>query len=244
MLDESCAFLVLSSCLSLRDKADGQLGADNDCKDLVWMAVDGISRVFEMHVRSLFLPSFPLLASPLSSQGPTPRNDFCRIFTQEGMLEPLSAALLNTCGDDDDLAESAKGKIVQILLCFAQSDHKVKEAMAKRTTVVRASLPSLFLLFSFTRQTDLLQLDFLEKVSLKPPPFSPPTSSPSSSRLSKTSRCSLPPFRSFRMPVRSKPSSTSSDALTVERSLPCAFLPFLSPLLYTCILTDYSSHPR
>jgi hypothetical protein len=57
------------------------------------------------------------------------------------MLEPLSAALLNTCGDDDDLAESAKGKIVQILLCFAQSDHKVKEAMAKRTTVVRASLP-------------------------------------------------------------------------------------------------------
>jgi hypothetical protein len=141
MLDESCAFLVLSFCLSLRDKADGRLGADNDCKDLVWMAVDGISRVFEMHVRSLLLPSPLFSPHLLSSQGPTPRNDFCRIFTQEGMLEPLSAALLNTCGDDDDLAESAKGKIVQILLCFAQSDHKVKEAMAKRTTVVRASLP-------------------------------------------------------------------------------------------------------
>jgi hypothetical protein len=65
------------------------------------MAVDGISRVFEMHVRSLLLPSPLFSPHLLSSQGPTPRNDFCRIFTQEGMLEPLSAALLNTCGDDD-----------------------------------------------------------------------------------------------------------------------------------------------
>jgi hypothetical protein len=43
------------------------------------------------------------------------------------------------CGDSDDLAESAKAKIVHILLLFAQSDHKVKEAMAKRGVLLRKS---------------------------------------------------------------------------------------------------------
>ncbi|GAA5906712.1 hypothetical protein JCM6882_003280 [Rhodosporidiobolus microsporus] len=106
------------SCQGLRTLVEMLDESYNDGKDLVWMAVDGISRVFEMH-------------------GPTPRNDFCRILTQEGVLDPLSTALLNVCGDDDDLAESAKAKIVHILLLFAQSDHKVKEAMARRTTALR-----------------------------------------------------------------------------------------------------------
>ncbi|GAA5841123.1 hypothetical protein JCM11251_008023 [Rhodosporidiobolus azoricus] len=106
------------SCQGLRTLVEMLDESYNEGKDLIWMAVDGISRVFEMH-------------------GPTPRNDFCRILTQEGVLEPLSAALLNVCGDDDDLAESAKAKIVHILLLFAQSDHKVKEAMARRTTALR-----------------------------------------------------------------------------------------------------------
>ncbi|KAL8290145.1 hypothetical protein RQP46_003084 [Phenoliferia psychrophenolica] len=87
-------------------------------KDLVWMAVDGISRVFELH-------------------GSTPRNDYCRIFTTEGLLEPLSSALLQVAKDDDDLAESAKAKIIHILLIFAQSERKVKEAMSTRTVVLR-----------------------------------------------------------------------------------------------------------
>ncbi|GAA6058273.1 hypothetical protein JCM3770_004335 [Rhodotorula araucariae] len=106
------------SCQGLRTLVE-MLDEDYDeGKDLVWMAVDGISRVFEM-------------------QGPTPRNDFCRILTQEGLLDPLSTALLAVCGDGDDLAESAKAKIVHILLLFAQSDHKVKEAMARRAILVR-----------------------------------------------------------------------------------------------------------
>ncbi|GAA5871422.1 hypothetical protein JCM8547_002661 [Rhodosporidiobolus lusitaniae] len=106
------------SCQGLRTLVEMLDDSYNEGKDLVWMAVDGISRVFEMH-------------------GPTPRNDFCRILTQEGILDPLSSALLNVCGDDDDLADSAKAKIVHILLLFAQSDHKVKEAMARRTIVLR-----------------------------------------------------------------------------------------------------------
>lgn len=76
------------------------------------------------------------------SQGPTPRNDFCRILTQEGLLDPISNALLAVCGDPDDLAESAKAKIVHVLLLFAQSDHKVKEAMARRSILLRACSPS------------------------------------------------------------------------------------------------------
>ncbi|GAA5892422.1 hypothetical protein JCM5296_003594 [Sporobolomyces johnsonii] len=106
------------SCRGLRTLVDMLDESYNEGKDLVWMAVDGVSRVFEMH-------------------GPTPRNDFCRILTQEGLLEPLSSALLSVCNDDDDLAESAKVKIMNILLLFAQSDHKIKEAMASRATVLR-----------------------------------------------------------------------------------------------------------
>jgi len=70
-------------------------------------------------------------------QGPTPRNDFCRILAQEGLLEPMTSALIGVCGDDDDLAESAKAKIVNILLLFAQSDHKVKEALVTRSNALR-----------------------------------------------------------------------------------------------------------
>lgn len=84
--------------------------------------------------------SVSLTRGQRSSQGPTPRNDFCRIFNHEGLLEPLSSALLSVSKDDDDLAESAKAKIINIFLLFAQSDRKVKEAMANRVVVLRECL--------------------------------------------------------------------------------------------------------
>ncbi|MBW0466232.1 hypothetical protein O181_005947 [Austropuccinia psidii MF-1] len=87
-------------------------------KDLVWMAVDGICRVFEL-------------------QGPTPRNDFCRMFAHEGLLEPLSEALLHVSRDDDDLAENAKGRIVHIFLLFSQADMRVKAIMLTRGIILR-----------------------------------------------------------------------------------------------------------
>ncbi|KAM0789064.1 hypothetical protein ACM66B_003127 [Microbotryomycetes sp. NB124-2] len=95
-------------------------------KDLVWMSVDGISRVFEM-------------------QGPTPRSDLCRIFVRNGLLEPLSSSLISVVSDQDDLAESAKAKIVGILHLFSQADAKIKEQMATRLVVLRLVkvLPSL-----------------------------------------------------------------------------------------------------
>ncbi|GAA5994677.1 uncharacterized protein JCM10292_002207 [Rhodotorula paludigena] len=109
---------MLVSCQGLRTLVEMLDENYNDGKDLVWMAVDGINRVFEMH-------------------GTTPRNDFCRILTHEGVLDPLSSALLSLCGDEDELAQSAKVKIVHLFLLFAQSDYKVKEGMARRAIIVR-----------------------------------------------------------------------------------------------------------
>lgn len=118
MLDENCESLPLIPIFQFLMPS---YKIDNDGKDLVWMAVDGVSRVFEL-------------------QGPTPRNDFCRIFAQEGLLEPLSAALLHLVRDKDVLAQSAKDKVVHIFVIFAQGDRKVKEAMANRAIVLRASI--------------------------------------------------------------------------------------------------------
>jgi hypothetical protein len=83
--------------------------------------VDSISRIFE-------------------AQHVTPRNDFCRIFASEGLLSPLSQALIIACeakenGDDDVISENGKCKIVYIFLVFAMSDVKVKEALAKQEII-------------------------------------------------------------------------------------------------------------
>lgn len=89
-----------------------------DQKDLVWMAVDGICRVFDM-------------------QGSTPRNDFCRMFAKEGLLDPLSSALLAVAADDDELAQSALHKITHVLMLFSQSDLRVKMVLAHRPIALR-----------------------------------------------------------------------------------------------------------
>ncbi|SCV70676.1 BQ2448_3438 [Microbotryum intermedium] len=107
------------SCCGLRTLVEMLMDESyEEGKDLVWMAVDGISRVFEM-------------------QFATPRTDFCRIFSQEGLLEPLSSALLSVATDEDELAESARAKIVRIFLLFAQADHKIASAVAQRVVVLR-----------------------------------------------------------------------------------------------------------
>lgn len=88
------------------------------------MAVDGICRVFDM-------------------QGTTPRNDFCRICAKEGLLDPLSSALLAVADDADELAQSAMNKIVHILLLFSQSDLKVKMELAQRPIALRKAFSQL-----------------------------------------------------------------------------------------------------
>ncbi|KAJ7081641.1 hypothetical protein B0H15DRAFT_924208 [Mycena belliarum] len=87
--------------------------------ELVVHALNGIGSVFEL-------------------QSPTTKNDFCRMFIREGLLDPLSAALLNviTTGGGSE----TKMKIIQILLVFSQvsqSDIHVRNALGTRKVIRR-----------------------------------------------------------------------------------------------------------
>ena len=59
------------------------------------------------------------------------------MFLASGLLEPLSEALASTCLDEDDLAESAKAKIVQIFCIFSQSDRNVKIGLGSLPIALR-----------------------------------------------------------------------------------------------------------
>ncbi|KAG6377196.1 hypothetical protein JVT61DRAFT_1249 [Boletus reticuloceps] len=89
--------------------------------ELVVGALDGIGSVFEL-------------------QSPTTKNDFCRMFMREGLLDPLSSALLNVMGNQSETAVEMKHKIIQILLVFSQvtqSDIHVRNAMGTRKIIRR-----------------------------------------------------------------------------------------------------------
>jgi hypothetical protein len=92
-----------------------------DQTELVVDALNGIGSVFEL-------------------QTPTTKNDFCRMFIREGLLDPLSSALLNVMGNSSPNAVEMKHKIIQILLVFSQvtqSDIHVRNAMGTRKIVRR-----------------------------------------------------------------------------------------------------------
>jgi hypothetical protein len=102
--------------------------------ELIVHALNGIGSVFE-------------LQSPTST-----KNDFCRLFIREGLLDPLSSALLNVMASRGDAAADMKRKIIQILLVFcqvSQSDIHVRNALGTRKVVRRSYLlresPSFFL---------------------------------------------------------------------------------------------------
>ncbi|KAJ7211039.1 hypothetical protein B0H12DRAFT_389215 [Mycena haematopus] len=89
--------------------------------ELVVHALNGIGSVFEL-------------------QSPTTKNDFCRMFIREGLLDPLSAALLNVITTGGEAAKETKMKIIQILLVFSQvsqSDIHVRNALGTRKVVRR-----------------------------------------------------------------------------------------------------------
>ncbi|KAH7337093.1 hypothetical protein B0J17DRAFT_718990 [Rhizoctonia solani] len=89
--------------------------------NLVAHALNGIGSVFEL-------------------QGPTPKNDFCRMFIREGLLDPLSSALLNVIASHGEVADEMKTKILIILLVFCQvshSDATVRNALGARKVIRR-----------------------------------------------------------------------------------------------------------
>jgi len=89
--------------------------------DLVVHALNGIGSVFEL-------------------QSPTTKNDFCRMFIREGLLDPLSSALLNIMTGQGEIAAEMNRKIIQIILVFcqvSQSDIHVRNALGTRKVVRR-----------------------------------------------------------------------------------------------------------
>ena len=98
--------------------------------DLVIHALNGICSVFEL-------------------QSPTTKNDFCRMFIREGLLDPLSSALLNIMTSRGDTAAEMNKKIIQIILVFcqvSQSDIHVRNALGTRKVVRRRFSPLLRLI--------------------------------------------------------------------------------------------------
>ncbi|VDB91802.1 unnamed protein product [Peniophora sp. CBMAI 1063] len=89
--------------------------------DLVVHALGGIGSVFEL-------------------QSPTTKNDFCRMFIREGLLDPLSSALLNVMVNRGPTADEMKRRIIAVLLVFcqvSQQDIHVRKALGTRKVVRR-----------------------------------------------------------------------------------------------------------
>ena len=92
-------------------------------RDLVLVGVNGIWSVFEL-------------------QGPTPKNDFCRILSRNSVLDPLSLVLSRVLDEQGQLAELCEGRIANIFFLFSQAENHVKESIAERTVLHRMQLSS------------------------------------------------------------------------------------------------------
>ncbi|TFY76873.1 hypothetical protein EWM64_g7138, partial [Hericium alpestre] len=122
------------SCRGLKVLVDLLDEDFSEQSELLVHALNGIGSVFEL-------------------QSPTTKNDFCRMFIREGLLDPLSSALLNVMAAHGDDASEMKRKIIQILLVFcqvSQSDIHVRNAMGTRKVVRR-----------LLRACELLEPDYL-----------------------------------------------------------------------------------
>ena len=92
-------------------------------RDLVLIGVNGIWSVFEL-------------------QGPTPKNDFCRILSRNSVLDPLSLVLSRVLDEEGELAALCEGRIANIFFIFSQAENHVKELIAERT-VLHSKISSL-----------------------------------------------------------------------------------------------------
>ncbi|KAL2016629.1 hypothetical protein VTK56DRAFT_3247 [Thermocarpiscus australiensis] len=113
-------------------------------QDLVLIGVNGIWNVFEL-------------------QGPTPKNDFCRIFSRSKILDPLAAILHKVLDEErDELSELVEGRIVNIFYLFSQAEPYVKEAVAERQ-VLKTVLKNLR---RMTAAHQITMLKFIKNMSM------------------------------------------------------------------------------
>jgi hypothetical protein len=74
----------------------------------------------------------------LTRKGPTPKNDFCRIFSRSKILSPLVLVLDRVLDEKKDkLSELIEGRIVNIFYLFSQAENYVKEVVADRVVLKR-----------------------------------------------------------------------------------------------------------
>ncbi|EJU03326.1 Pkinase-domain-containing protein [Dacryopinax primogenitus] len=109
------------SCRGLKVLVDILDEDFSEQQDLVVHALNGVRSVFEL-------------------QSPTPKNDFCRMFIREGLLDPLTSALLNIMNAEGEVPSDMKDKILNVILIFcqaSQSDAHVRQALGTRTIIRR-----------------------------------------------------------------------------------------------------------
>ncbi|KAL8953799.1 MAG: hypothetical protein Q9222_000364 [Ikaeria aurantiellina] len=98
-------------------------------RDLVLIGVNGVWSVFEL-------------------QGPTPKNDFCRILSRNSVLDPLSLVMSKVLGEEGELAELCEGRIANIFFLFSQAENHVKETVADRTVLHRKQASHVVIMIS------------------------------------------------------------------------------------------------
>ncbi|KAI7466854.1 hypothetical protein KC351_g14313 [Hortaea werneckii] len=112
-------------------------------RELVLLGVNGVWSVFEL-------------------QGPTPKNDFCRIFSRSSVLYPLSLVLNRVLDEEGELAEVFEGRIVNIFLLFSQAENHVKETVADRMVLKRVLKD----LRRMSPQHQITMLKFIKNLSM------------------------------------------------------------------------------
>jgi hypothetical protein len=122
----------------LEEEYESELG-----RELVLTGVNGVWSVFEL-------------------QGPTPKNDFCRIFSRSSVLYPLSLVLNRVLDERGEQAEVIEGRIVNIFLLFSQAENHVKESVADRM-VLKTVLKDLK---RMTPQHQITMLKFIKNLSM------------------------------------------------------------------------------
>ncbi len=122
----------------LEEDYDSDLG-----RELVLVGVNGVWSVFEL-------------------QGPTPKNDFCRIFSRSSVLYPLSLVLNRVLDEEGEQAELVEGRIVNIFLLFSQAENHVKESVADRM-VLKTVLKDLK---RMSPQHQITMLKFIKNLSM------------------------------------------------------------------------------
>ncbi|KAF5380735.1 hypothetical protein D9757_007156 [Collybiopsis confluens] len=135
----------LSSCRGLKVLVDL---LDEDCSSLsraplVNHALNGIATVFDL-------------------QSPTTKNDFCRMFVREGLLDPLSGALLNVMVNGNSVVSDGKLRSEHVLTDIQEAedmewreDNSGDSADSELEGGMKMKIIKILLVFSQVSQSDL-----------------------------------------------------------------------------------------